>query len=888
MNESYTFARFWKCALQVNPVGYNTAYRGSEHGLTEESYNEALLQKCLELDIKVVGLADHGSVESVDTLRGVLEPHGIVVFPGFEISSTEKIHMVCLFPEGTTKVQLNRYLGKLDLTDPDEKVMPSRLGCLELAQIIKNLGGFWYAAHMTGNNGLLRLHQDGGGLTHVWKEQALVRAGQIPGPVEDLPDNYRKIVENKNPDWQRERPIAVINAKDVAKPEDLDHPGATCLIKMTRPTFAAFNVAFLDPESRIRLNSHQPISPIGKLVRLNITGGYLDGVSINFSDHLNTVIGGRGTGKSTLLECLRFALNTPPKGKQARKLHDDIIKENLGKAKGRVELEVISSAQHGKRYRVTRCHGELPIVRDENGNVSNLLPQDLLPGIDIYGQNEIYELAQDDQSRVQLLDRFLPQDGDFARRGAELKKRLFENQTKLSKALMDLDELRTQADRLPKLQEQLAGFQAHGIQEKLAKAPLLTREKAIARQAGEELERVQDSLMAFQESLPDLTFISDKALEGLPDAEKLQPLRNSLQALSISMQQHVEVMQTEFDKVDAVFQTQFEQWKQALLANEAELEKAIRNLPGLAGRSGPEVGVAFQRLMEDIERIKPLDARIATFAKLAEALGQERRNMLADLSDLRSQRRAALQKAAKSLNRRLGGKLKIDVIADADRTPLKQFLLESKLEGIGEKRLAWLDEEQSTINPGMLVQSIRSGLDGLELTFGLKGQMAEGLLRLSPSKLMELEALELGDRVDILLNVSHDKAKPNFRRLDKLSTGQQCTAILHMLLLDNVDPLIMDQPEDNLDNAFIADRIVQELRAAKTSRQFLFATHNANIPVFGDAEWIGVFTTTDEGNGSLEAEAQGSIDVPAIRDQVASILEGGRDAFIQRKEKYEF
>ena len=108
-----------------------------------------------------------------------------------------------------------------------------------------------------------------------------------------------------------------------------------------------------------------------------------------------------------------------------------------------------------------------------------------------------------------------------------------------------------------------------------------------------------------------------------------------------------------------------------------------------------------------------------------------------------------------------------------------------------------------------------------------------------------------------------------------------------MLLLENADPLVVDQPEDNLDNAFIADRIVAELRGAKTSRQFLFATHNANIPVFGDAEWIGVFTAA-ENHGSLGLEAQGSIDVPEIRDQVARILEGGRDAFIQRKEKYEF
>ena len=126
-----------------------------------------------------------------------------------------------------------------------------------------------------------------------------------------------------------------------------------------------------------------------------------------------------------------------------------------------------------------------------------------------------------------------------------------------------------------------------------------------------------------------------------------------------------------------------------------------------------------------------------------------------------------------------------------------------------------------------------------------------------------------------------------FRPLEKLSTGQQCTAILHLLLMRNVDPLIMDQPEDNLDNAFIADRIVAELRSAKIARQFIFATHNANIPVFGDAEWIGVFEAS-EGQALMPAEAQGAIDVEKVRDSAAMILEGGKTAFNQRKAKYGF
>jgi ABC-type lipoprotein export system ATPase subunit len=139
----------------------------------------------------------------------------------------------------------------------------------------------------------------------------------------------------------------------------------------------------------------------------------------------------------------------------------------------------------------------------------------------------------------------------------------------------------------------------------------------------------------------------------------------------------------------------------------------------------------------------------------------------------------------------------------------------------------------------------------------------------------------------IELNVTHGGQNAVFRSIEDLSTGQQCTAVLHLLLLDNQDPLILDQPEDNLDNAFIADRIVAELRRAKLNRQFLFATHNANIPVFGDAEWIGVLSVEDN-KGLIKPEQQGAIDMPEVQKLAADILEGGKSAFNQRREKYGF
>src|SRR5204863_7596335 len=128
---------------------------------------------------------------------------------------------------------------------------------------------------------------------------------------------------------------------------------------------------------------------------------------------------------------------------------------------------------------------------------------------------------------------------------------------------------------------------------------------------------------------------------------------------------------------------------------------------------------------------------------------------------------------------------------------------------------------------------------------------------LKPSQVRHLEEVNLPERMELLLNVAREKE--HYREVSKLFTGQQCTAILHLLLLDNHDTLIIDQPEDNLDNAFIADHIVSELRSSKTKRQFVFATHNANIPVFGDAEWIGVL---HEDHGHAKLQASGSINAP--------------------------
>ena len=876
--QHYTFAQFWKCALQVNPHAYSANYRGKDHGLDASTYAVVLRDACLTESIQVVGLADHGGVDDAEIMRKVLVDAGIVVFPGFEVATTEKVHWVCLFSEDVSEQKLERYLGSLSLTNPEDGVRPSNLGGQQLLQCVEDLGGFCFAAHATSDSGLLK-----GKFNNLWID-ARLRAAQIPGKIDDLPQKYKPIALNKNIEYKRDHPVALINAKDVAKPDDLHDPRASTFIKMTRPCFASFLMAFKDPESRVRLSDDLQEHFYSQIDSISIEGGYFDGLSAKVSGHLNAVIGGRGTGKSTLLECLRYAMDVPHKSEDAIRQGDQIVRENLGKAGGRVVLQLRSAANHMKPYTVIRRYGEPPRVIDEQGNESRLHPgRDLLPGIEVYGQNEIHELARSPGALTRVLDRFLPESAEQQVRLDSALRKLRENSERLAKAQEQKDEIERHIAQLPKLEEQVRQFKEQGLEEKLKQVPLLEKERQLGPRILEEVKRTRDGQRQFDESLPDLVFLSDKALEILPHAELLQRGRALLETLSATLRQKLGEIDKAIGETETSLGGLVAELTQALANAETELEAEFAELPAVAGKDGKEIGRAYQRLLREIEQVRPSQTRLKTVDALVKELEQGRRNLLGEISDVRSARTAAKQKAVKGLNKRLAGKLRISIVPDGLHQPLREFL--QGLPGVGEKKTEWVDDAQDLTVMGLVV-AIREGKDALlGKQWGLTSGVAETLTRMTAAQVYGLEAIDLEDRVGLELNVSH--TGDQYRALDRLSTGQQCTAILHLLLLDNPDPLVMDQPEDNLDNAFIAERIVQELRAAKTERQFLFATHNANIPVFGDAEWIGVCSASED-RAEMPVNAQGSIDIPAIRDQVANILEGGKEAFMQRKEKYGF
>ena len=881
-DKAYTKARFFKCALQVNPAGYIN-YRGQQQALTEDEYNQQLLAACLEAKVEVIGLADHGSVDGVDKLRELFSENGVVVFPGFEIASSEKIHFVCLFDESASADLIKMHLGALgiNINQPEAPVQKS---AIDIIKYVNEKDGFIFAAHCANDDGVLNRR-----MNHIWKHEGLL-AAQISSSIDALKNAedgfYYRVLRNKDANYRREREMAVINATDVANPEDIKSDGASCLIKMTKPCFTSFKQAFLDAGSRVRLNSDKPESYASAIEQIRFVGGYLDGMDIELSEHLNAVIGGRGTGKSTLLECIRFAFDLAPFGKAAKAQHDAIIKTNLGSEKGMVEVKVRSAAMHGRQFTVNRKYGNQPVVIDDAGEVSPHQPKDLLPGIELYGQNEIYEMTRDEQSRNQLIERFLEGEHEhFDTDIAKVLARLKENRASIERALSQKGEIEAEVERLPKLQDQAKQFQALGIDEKLKVIPKLEKEKQLNGRVNEEVDRVKEAIETLKDSLPDTVFLSEASLEGLPHADLLKQQREILEGFKAALTQTVtQLEQLALASSEKLLPIQ-QQLAGKLREEEQQLENAFKDIPASQGKTGRQIGAEYQTLLKQIEQIRPKQTTLQNRQAQIDELYKQRKKLLLELDQQTSARASAMQKSVKRLNRKLDQKVRLSLNPEGNRQVLVDFLSACNLEGVGVKRLVWVSEGE--FSPANLAATIRQGEAELTVAYGITDAIVRALSRLPERKLLELEELALPDTMAIELNVTHGEQEAKFRPIEDLSTGQQCTAVLHLLLLDNQDPLILDQPEDNLDNAFIAERIVAELRRAKLSRQFLFATHNANIPVFGDAEWIGVLSVEDN-KGQILPDEQGAIDMPKVQALAADILEGGKSAFNQRREKYGF
>jgi len=874
--------KYFRCALHVNPFNYLKNNRGEDHGLSEEEYNTRLIEKCQEFEIKVIAITDHNHVGGIDAIRKKAEPSDITVFPGFEVASSEGVHLLCIFDTDKETNVLERYLGDLGIYAADISTKNSSEPFSEiLRKVQKEWDGICIAAHITNNGGLLRMLK-GEARINAWRDINLY-AIQIPGSADDLEHANQQIVLNRDTNYKRDRRVAVVNASDIGRPEDLESAQASTYIKMSQPTIEALRQAFLDPDSRIRILSEEEPPEHTEMVALTWEGGFLDGAAIHLNGNLNALIGGRGTGKSTIIESLRYVLDLEPFGEEAKKASSGILKQVI-RSGTKISLLVRSHHPSLKDYLIERTYPNPPVIRDAGGNVLSLTPQDICRNVEIYGQHEIGELTKSPTKLSRLLDRFLDADIDLAERKIRARKELASNRGKLIDNQKELNEISENLSRLPALEETFERFKEAGLEERLKDQSLLIKEEQVLKTARSRLSQVREGLEDMRMVVEvDRAFVSETALKELPAKETLRRLDPILASLETNLRKIV----VEYEKYLATAETDIEKisktWERRHQEAQNEYEKLLRKLQKEAID-----GEEFVRLNRQIEGLKPLKDRQEKLSREKEALSVRRRNLLIDWEDLKAAEFRSLEKAAKKVNKKLDKQIRVEVSFCGEREPLFD-VLHTRIGGRLGEAIVILREREALSLPEF-VATCRKGPAELQSKFNITLDQSRRIGEAGEEVFMELEELDLPHTTIMKLNIGSPDREV-WKEMKDLSTGQKATTILLLLLLESHAPLIIDQPEDDLDNFFIAEGIVPKMREEKRRRQFVFSTHNANIPVLGDAELIvglKAVGEAEEGHGEIPVEWMGSIDDKNVRLNVEEILEGGKEAFEIRRAKYGF
>lgn len=621
-------------------------------------------------------------------------------------------------------------------------------------------------------------------------------------------------------------------------------------------------------------------TPHHAVVGLNVTGGFLAGMKLEFADGLNCLIGGRGTGKTTALEFLRFGLGLMPDPKISAQRHraiEGLVKANLGG--GRISIEL--KTKTGMRYTAERGAAEAVQVVNEAGTaVPVSLDRDQIFGADVFSQNEIEEIATNPAAQLTLLDRFVEAETLVVARDLEqLHRQLDQTSTELRRLDAELEDLAARASEVPILEEKLraaarvggpdaarinAAHAAKGDRDR--EVDVLDQLTAATQRAAGEAEAVVAAFQATVETQLDAKLRAGANRDLFAAVEDdLGKLERVLETASRSIAQAARTAEDALGRHRGAIAE-----RHAL--QEADYRKLVAEFEQEGGR-------AAERAALQVSHANAMAAAKQRDAKELQRKGvmAKRSELLDRMSELRDRRFLARKQVADRLTQQFSS-IRVTVSQAADSRHYRDMIARA-LKGLSLKQNIAAERLTEVFLPGELSRAALAGDTKLVAErAGFEEDRARRVvdaLRADGSA-YDLEVVDLEDVPCIeLLDGDEYKASPN------LSTGQRCTTILPILLVQSERPLLVDQPEDNLDNAFIYETIVKALRTVKGARQVVFVTHNPNIPVLGDAERVFVL----ESNGrNARVRRVGTVD--ECKDDLETILEGGREAFLQRKRRY--
>ncbi|MYD65666.1 MAG: AAA family ATPase [Chloroflexi bacterium] len=865
-----SFSRFHLSDLHVHTPRDPQHRYGNVGGPTPNAaFATTLVEAHASAGVEVIAVTDHNSVEWYPELRDAGGVAGVYVFPGVEISvngchltliwdRTEEGYelaqqfLLTLWPPGDSRFFPNgdpRPVSTGQVLDVAKRAVEHRALVLAPHTTAKNMGLF--------AQGVCRNHDEVAQSGYVLGFDVHGNRGA------DVLKNPKGVFGNVAPSW--------FSSGDV---RSLDEVGkrATYLKLAPEPTLEGLRQAFLMRDTRLWLpqslhskwnhvseaqflESPEPSWP--RVEAIEIEGGFHSDLRASLAPGLNAIIGGKGTGKSTLIEILRYVIDG-----RAPLVGDGEANRRFNfKANAEARVSVVD--REGEPYVVHRSGDDLPARLLRDGQETGVEVRRRFD-VRIFGQRELQELAnRDDVLREFVASQAGPQWEDALKDERDLITDLGVANAELDQIEATLDRMEEHVEELKDVDERLLRARDKGADSLVAESNALAEaDQSVAAAVGwpSTVSAAVDSLDA---TLP-APVVANHPL--IPEG-----LQGHLTVLAAEVQGAVTRLRSAVDTAVAGADEPSEEWEASLQGERSRLQAELAD----AGIGNPQELNALQKRKAELTDL--VDGRGGAI-KRKETLEAERKVLLDSLGDIRRQKSRATEEAARDLTDRVGDRVRVRTNPLADRSQLFR-LFEGQLQGQGVLKAQL--EKLVGFQPSAIAEAMRQGPGALE-ELGCSGSTASKVAELPAATARACEECDLPDEVVVEINLGAEGAE-NWMSVQDVSPGQRATALLALALASGTSPLIIDQPEDDLDNRYIYAEFVRVLGDVCKTRQVIVATHNANVAVLGDAELV---LALDADAGRSRTLALGALESPSVAETARTILEGGDEAFEARHRRY--
>jgi len=875
-------AKFLRADLHIHSFGEFGSFDVNDILMTPF----AIVDTAIEKKLSIISITDHNEIQNSHTAIEYAKGKDILVLPGVELSTTQG-HLLVYFE---TYKNLRDFFGNLTITE-DKKICNQ--GIVECLNFAKTYNGFGILAHIELTSGFEKtIGRFGPPIEEVLKHENLYgleisskTSLNLYTDLDESPDRKRLLkLRKEHLGFDDNYTLPKLMSSDSHTLDRLgtNAEGETKLtrFKVDDLNFHSIKIALLTHESRVRLENEVPeMRPI--IQSIEIEGGLLDNINIKLSNNLTCIIGSRGAGKSTLLETIRET--------SGNKSKSTVVDSDVWPQK--IKLKYIDEANQ-----------TIDFTREKNSELQNITdPINGISVVDIetYGQGETADTIQHSDENPKVLIDFL--DG-FLKLGTkniediESISLLLENQSESKKLRIGLLSFKETEKALKNELKKLENLQKEKAGELVKYQNALIKERGIR---GELISNLNLLIKNYQEILSDDdTFTNFEALEDkdiLVGKDFFTKVKEIVSDFSKVVKLKSSELNTELSNKIIELKEQLNNWK--------EKEKTIQAQIDIKKIELEKQGIPFDlgkinQISKDIVDYQKLITKLNLDKKKLKELSKVREELLTKRIEIKNEIYTERNKFAKKANNDLKNTIDGFFISIKYKkgkfSPNFETLLRSKMDWRNFKKSKLISEN---LSPFDFIDACKNNNQNVftEITDNDGNQVisdteAASIISktLEDNTFEEYESLHFEDFPSIIITKSvreeNGEVKYYSKPISQLSLGQQHSVLLGILLLsDSNKPLIIDQPEDNLDSEFIYKTIVKNLRKIKEQRQVIIVTHNANIAVLGDAELIIPLKSTSIKSRVLNA---GSIDRLKTREICCEILEGGQRAFVQRQDIY--